>query len=74
MVKRMSQKTLTERDDKSLRKNPYVKKVSEKAMTYHEEFKHLCIFQIKDWKHLRMIFEQAGFFLKCFNSLSVNVF
>ena len=39
MVKKMSQKTLTERELKHLRKNPYVKKVLEKAMTYHEEFK-----------------------------------
>ena len=60
-MKRMSQKTFTERELKHLRKNPYVKKVSEKAITYHEEFKHLFISQIEDGKTPRMIFEQAGF-------------
>ena len=61
MVKKMSQKTFTERELKHLRKNPYVKKVSEKAITYHEEFKHFFISQIEDGKTPRMIFEQAGF-------------
>ena len=60
-MKRMSQKTFTEKEVKNLRKNPYVKKVSEKAINYHEEFKNLLISQLEDGKTPRMIFEQAGF-------------
>lgn len=60
-MKKMSQKTFTEKEVKNLSKNPYVKKVSEKAITYQEEFKHLFISQIEEGKTPRMIFEQAGF-------------
>ena len=52
-MKRMSQKTFTEKEIKILNKNPYVKKVSEKSITYSDEFKQLVVLQI--------IFEQAGF-------------
>ena len=34
MVKRMSQKKFTEKERQCLNQNPYVKKVSEKSMTY----------------------------------------
>ena len=60
-MKKMSQKTFTEKEVKNLSKNPYVKKVSEKAITYQEEFKNLFILQIEEGKTPRMIFEQAGF-------------
>ena len=61
MVKRMSQKTFTEKEIKILKKNPYVKKVSEKSITYSDEFKQLVVLQIAESKTPRMIFEQAGF-------------
>lgn len=57
----MSQKKFTEREIKILNQNPYVKKVSEKSITYHDEFKQLLILQIDEAKTPRMIFEQAGF-------------
>ena len=56
MVKRMSQKTFTEREVKILNKNPYVKKVSEKSITYSDEFKQLFVLQIDESKTPRMIF------------------
>lgn len=61
MVDKMSQKTFTEKDVKSLKKKPYVKKVSEKSITYQDEFKQLFIRQLDEGKTPRMIFEQAGF-------------
>ena len=61
MVKRMSQKTFTEKEIKILKKNPYVKKVSEKSITYSDEFKQLVVLQIAESKTPRIIFEQAGF-------------
>ena len=61
MVKRMSQKKFTEKEIKILNKNPYVKKVSEKAITYHDEFKRLLVLQLDEGKTPRMVFEQAGF-------------
>lgn len=60
-MNRMSQKKFTEREIKILNQNPYVKKVSEKSITYHDEFKQLLILQIDEAKTPRMIFEQAGF-------------
>lgn len=57
----MSQKMLTENEIKSLTKNPYVKKVSEKSIPYQDEFKRLLILQLEAGKTPRMIFEQAGF-------------
>lgn len=60
-MKRMSQKKFTEKEVKLLSKNPYVKKVSEKAITYSDEFKQLVVLQINESKTPRIIFEQAGF-------------
>lgn len=57
MVKRMSQKKFTEKEIKILNKNPYVKKVSEKAITYHDEFKRLLVLQLNEGKTPRMVFE-----------------
>ena len=57
----MSQKTFTEKEIKILKKNPYVKKVSEKSITYSDEFKQLGVLQIAESKTPRMIFEQVGF-------------
>lgn len=61
MVKRMSQKVFNEKEIKRLKINPYVKNVSEKSITYHDEFKNLFVLQLEEGKTPRMIFEQAGF-------------
>lgn len=57
----MSQKVFNEKEIKQLKTNPYIKKVSEKSITYQEEFKYLFILQLSEGKTPRMIFEQAGF-------------
>jgi len=57
----MSQKVFNEKEIKRLKINPYVKNVSEKSITYHDEFKNLFVLQLEEGKTPRMIFEQAGF-------------
>lgn len=61
MVKRMSQKRFNEKEINQLKKNPYVKKVSEKSITYTDEFKRLLVLQLEEAKTPRMVFEQEGF-------------
>lgn len=61
MVKKMSQKKFTEKERQCLNQNPYVKKVSEKSITYSETFKRLLIAQLEEGKTPRMVFEAAGF-------------
>ena len=51
MVKKMSQKTFTEKEMKLLTKNPYVKKVSDKSITYSDEFKELVVDKSMSQKH-----------------------
>ena len=46
---------------KYLNQNPYVKKVSEKSITYQDEFKHLLVLQLDEGKTPRMVSEEAGF-------------
>ena len=41
--------------------NPYVKAVSEKGITYTDEFKRLFIREYEKGKFPREIFEEAGF-------------
>jgi transposase len=52
---------LTPNQQKELKKNPYVKAVSEKAITYTDEFKRLFISENEAGKLPRQIFEEAGF-------------
>lgn len=40
--------------------NPYVKKVSEKLITYYDEFKRLLVIQLDKRKTPRMFFEESG--------------
>ena len=42
---------------RSLEKNSYVKKVSEKTITYPDDFKDLFILKLNEGKTPRMIFE-----------------
>jgi len=57
----MSKKIFTDQEQKILRKHPYVKAVSEKGITYTDEFKAIAIKRYEDGKSSREIFEDAGF-------------
>jgi transposase len=57
----MTKNYLTPSQQKELRKNPYVKAVSDKAITYTDEFKRLFITENETGKLPREIFEEAGF-------------
>lgn len=57
----MSKKTFTEKEQKKLAMNPYVKAVSDKGITYTDEFKRLFISEYEKGKFPREIFEEAGF-------------
>ncbi len=57
----MSKKTFTDTEVKQLSKNPYVRSVSNKAITYTDAFKQLFITENNKGKPLREIFEECGF-------------
>ena len=57
----MSKKDFTEKEISILSKNPYVKSVSLKGITYSEEFKQHFISEYHNGKLPREIFEEAGF-------------
>lgn len=56
----MTKKYLTPIQQKDLKQNPYVKEVSDKAITYTDELKRLFIAQSETGKLPREIFEEAG--------------
>jgi transposase len=57
----MSKITFTEKEIEILAKNPYVKSVSSKGITYTNEFKRLFISEYDNGKLPRQIFEENGF-------------
>lgn len=57
----MSKILFTEQEQNILKKHPYVKAVSAKAITYTDEFKATAINEYKGGKFARQIFEDAGF-------------
>ncbi|MET3699765.1 hypothetical protein SAMN05877753_10125 [Bacillus oleivorans] len=57
----MTNKYFTEKEVNELNINPNVKAVSNKAITYTEEFKRLFISESKKGKLPRAIFEENGF-------------
>lgn len=57
----MSKIIFSKNEQKQLAANPYVESVSEKGITYKDEFKRLFISQYEKGKLPRAIFEQAGF-------------
>lgn len=57
----MSNKLFTKEEVKILSKNKYVKNVSEKAITYTNEFKSIFIAENEKGKFPREIFEEFGF-------------
>jgi hypothetical protein len=57
----MTKNHLTLNQQNQLKKNPYVKAVSDKAITYTDEYKQLFIRENEAGKLPRQIFEQTGF-------------
>jgi transposase len=57
----MSKKLFTEKEIAILSKNPYVKSVSSKGITYSDEFKQHFVSEFSKGKFSRQIFEEAGF-------------
>ncbi|TCN23982.1 hypothetical protein EV146_10888 [Mesobacillus foraminis] len=57
----MSKKLFTEKEIKTLSKNPYVKSVTSKGITYTDEFKKLFIAKNKKGRTPREIFDECGF-------------
>ena len=57
----LSKKLFTEKEIKILSKNPFVKSVSPKAITYTNKFKEVFINQSQAGKFPREIFEECGF-------------
>lgn len=56
----MTKRLFTEKEQELLKRNPYVKSVSEKAITYTDEFKRHFIVENENGKLPREIFEEAG--------------
>jgi len=57
----MSKKLFTIQEQQLLKKNPHVKAVSEKGITYTDEFKAIAIKAFENGKSSKEIFEEAGF-------------
>ena len=57
----MTKRFFTEKEQEQLKCNPYVQAVSEKAITYTDEFKRHFIAENDNGKLPRAIFEAAGF-------------
>ncbi|EOP63603.1 hypothetical protein IIQ_03810 [Bacillus cereus VD118] len=57
----MTKKLFTERDIQILSNNPYIKSVSQKGITYTDEFKRIFIEENEKGKLPRNIFEECGF-------------
>lgn len=57
----MSKKMFTEKEVQLLSRNPYVKAVSSKGITYTDEFKRIFIVEKESGKFPKQIFEECGF-------------
>ena len=68
----MTKNYLTPSQQKEIKKNPYVKVVSDKAITYTDEFKRLFITENEAGKLPREIFEEAGFNIEMMGMTRVN--
>lgn len=68
----MSKKLFTNDEILSLSKNRYVKRVSEKGITYTDEFKSLFIEERSIGKLTIQIFQDAGFDVVVLNSIRIN--
>lgn len=61
MEKKMSKKLFTDKEVKSLSRNPYVKAVSDKAITYTDEFRRLFVVDKEKGMGSFKIFARYGF-------------
>ena len=68
----MTKNYLTPSQQKEIKKNPYVKAISDKAITYTDEFKRLFITENEAGKLPREIFEEAGFNIEMMGMTRVN--
>lgn len=68
----MSNKLFTEKEIKILSRNPYVKAVSSKAITYTDEFKRIFIVENEKGKLPREIFIECGFDISVLGKERVN--
>ena len=57
----MSKLTFSEKDIETLSKNPNVLRVSDKSITYSDDFKRHFIEEYLQGKLTRVIFKEAGF-------------
>lgn len=58
----MSNILFTDKEVNKLRKNKYVKSVSNKSITYTDEFKEKVVFETENYKKFpRQVFEECGF-------------
>lgn len=57
----MSKKLFTEKEIQALSKNPYVKSVSTKGITYIDEFKRIFIVENEKGKFPTQVFRECGF-------------
>ena len=64
----------TEEQVEELRKNQYVKKVSEKGITYEEGFKELFMVEYESGKGPNQIFREAGFDVKALGERRTHSF
>lgn len=68
----MTKNFLTPNQQNELKKNPYVKAVSKKAITYTDEFRRLFISENEAGKLPRQIFEEAGFDIEMIGMIRVQ--
>ena len=64
----------TDEQVEELRKNPYVKRVSEKGITYEEGFKELFMAEYESGKGPYQIFREAGFDVKVLGERRIHGF
>ena len=57
----MGKHYFTDKEVQALNKNKYVKKVSNKAITYTDEFKVHVILELESGKSAKLIFHESGF-------------
>ena len=68
----MGKNYFTPEQVEELRKNKYVKKVSEKAITYTEEFKEVFIVEYQIGKHPSQILTEMGFDYKALGKKRID--
>ena len=70
----MSKLTFIPKQIQFLKTNPYVKNVSEKSITYSDEFKRHFVSESLDSKTAKQIFSEAGFDLEMLGESRIKAF